>query len=51
MRENKGWYQNDNKWYFLIFLHKIMRCVCVLESPRRGDCNAQPRHIDFTEIS
>ena len=45
MREIRGWYQNDKKWSYLIFLHKIMCFVCVLESPLRGNCNAQPRHM------
>ena len=28
-----------------IFLHKIICCGCVLESPHRGDSNTHPKHM------
>ena len=45
MGEIWGWYQNGKKWYFSIFLHKIICCGCVLESPHRGDSNTHPKHM------
>ena len=37
--------QNDKKWKISIFLHKIICCGCVLESPRWGDSNTHPEHM------
>ena len=28
-----------------VFLHKIICCGCVLESPRSGDSNTHPQHM------
>ena len=44
MGEIWGRNQNDTNGYFLIFLHKIICCGCVLESPQRGDSNTHPKH-------
>ena len=41
--ETWGWNRNNKKRYFSIFLHKIICCGCVLESPRRGDSNEELR--------
>ena len=30
---------------YKIFLHKIICCGCVLESPHRGDSNTHPKHM------
>ena len=30
---------------FSLFLHKIICCGCVLESPHRGDSNTHPKHM------
>ena len=38
--------QNDKNGYFSIFLHKIICCGCVLESPHRGDSNTH-KNISF----
>ena len=40
-----GWNQNDKKCLLSIFLHKIICCGCVLESPQRGDSNTHPQHM------
>ena len=45
----KGRNQNDKNGKFSIFLHKIICCGCVLESPHRGNSNTHPNH-DFMEI-
>ena len=37
--------QNDKKGKISIFLHKIICCGCVLESPHRGDSNTHPKHM------
>ena len=33
-----------------IFLHKIIYCGCVLESPHRGDSNTHPKYMDLWRI-
>ena len=43
--------KKDNFQYFsIIFLHKIIFCGCVLESPHRGDSNTHPKHTIFGEL-
>ena len=49
MGEIWGWYQIDKKWYFSLFLHKIICCGCVIESSRWGDSNTHPQHMIFIE--
>ena len=48
MWEIWGRNQNDEIGQFSIFLHKIICCGCVLESPHRGDSKTHPKH-DFME--
>ena len=50
MGEICGWYQNDKNGKFSIFLHKIICCGCVLESPHRGDSNTHPKHMILWRI-
>ena len=50
MGEILGWYQNDKTWLISIFLHKIICCGCVLESPRQGDSNTHPRHMLYRDF-
>ena len=45
MGEILGRNQNDKNGKFSIFLHKIICCGCVLESPHRGDSNTHPKHM------
>ena len=45
MRKSWGQNQNDKNGKFSIFLHKIICCGCVLESPHRGDSNTHPQHM------
>ena len=45
MGEIWGRNQNDKNGKFSIFLHKIIRCGCVLESPHQGDSNTHPKHM------
>ena len=42
--------QNDKYGYFFIFLHKIICCGCVLESPHRADSNTHPKHMILWEL-
>ena len=37
--------QNNKKWKISMFLHKIICCGCVLESPQRGDSNTHPKDM------
>ena len=50
MEEIWGWNQNDKNGKFSIFLHKIICCGCVLESPPRGDSNTHPKHMILWRI-
>ena len=50
MGEIWGRNQIDKNGYFLIFLHKIICCGCVLESPHRGDSNTHPKHMILWRI-
>ena len=45
MGEIWGRNQNDKNGLFSIFLHKIICCGCVSESPHRGDSNTHPKHM------
>ena len=36
---------------FSIFLHKIICCGCVLESPQRDDSNTHPQHMSLWRTS
>ena len=45
MGEIWGRNQNDKNGKFSLFLHKIICCRCVLESPHRGDSNTHPKHM------
>ena len=45
MGEIWGRNQNDKKLKIWIFLHKIICCGCVFESPHRGDSNTHPKHM------
>ena len=45
MGEIWGQNQNDKNGLFTIYLHKIIYCGCVLESPHRGDSNTHPKHM------
>ena len=44
MGEIWGRNQNDKKYKISIFLHKILCCGCVIESPHRGDSNTDQKH-------
>ena len=37
--------QNDKNGKLSIYLHKIICCGCVYESPHRGDYNTHPKHF------
>ena len=50
MVEIWGRNQNDKNGKFSIFLHKIICCGCVLESPHRGDSNTHPKHMILWRI-
>ena len=45
MGEIWGRDQNDKNGKLSIYLHKIICCGCVLESPHRGDSNTHPKHM------
>ena len=45
MREIWGRNQDDKKWKISIFLHTIICCGFVLESPHWVDSNTHPKHM------